>query len=170
MYKKLCMFMFFNLIVVLILKPMVCADGHKSPASQIRTSPRGDYVFEWQSATWDNFINMAWGDVTHGIKDPEASPVFNDYGLVTGEEYKVIDSTDPWCFDHLNSLEPAVADESGNVFPDEGADTGIVIGIKYLFKRFQFDRFRRSILSFIGNSNKTGTETPSAVAFYVDVP
>ncbi|UCF84827.1 MAG: hypothetical protein JSV50_04135 [Desulfobacteraceae bacterium] len=170
MYKKFYMFMFLNLIVVLILKPMVCADGRKNPTSQIRTSPRGNYVFEWEPVTWDNIMNGVWGDVTHGIKDPEASPVFDDYGLVPGEEHIVIDSTDPWSFDNLTSLEPAVADEFGNVSPDEGADPGIVIGIKYLFKRFQFDRFRRSILSFISNSNKTASGTPSEVAFYVDVP
>ena len=170
MYKKFYMFMFLNLIVVLILKPMVCADGGKSPTSQIRTSHKGNYAFEREPVTWDNIMNGAWGDVTPGLRDPKTSPVFDDYGLVPGEEYIVIDQTEPWSFSNFTAQEPVVADDFGNVSPDESADTGIVIGIKYFFKRFQFDRFQRSILSFISNSNKTASGTPSEVAFYVDVP
>ena len=172
MYKKFSMFMFLSLIVVSILKPMVFADGHKSPTSQIRSSHRGDSKLEREPVTWDNVINGAWGDVTPGLKDPKVNPIFSDYGFMSWEEYPFIDSTDLWRFDSLSSLNPDVDDEFGSFNHDdeEGMDTGIVIGIKYFFKRFQMDRFRRSILSFISNSNKTAPGEAPAVAFYIDVP
>lgn len=169
-YKKFCMFMFLNLIVVLILRPLLFADGRNSPNSQIHTSSRGDYVFEREPVTWDNIMDGVWGDVIPGLKDPEISPVFGDQGLVPWEEYIAIDYTDPWQFKCLISLEPAIDNEFGGDYPDEGADTGIVVGLKYLFKRFKFEHFRRSILSFIINSNKTASGTSAEVAFYVDVP
>ena len=171
MYKKFSMFMFLSLTVVSILKPMVFAEGHKSPTSQIRSSHKGDSKLEREPVTWDNVINGAWGDVTPGLKDPKINPIFDDYGFMSWEEYLFIDSNDLWRFDSLSSLKPDVDDEFGSVnLDDEGMDTGIVIGIKYFFKRFQMDRFRRSILSFISNSNKTAPGKAPAVAFYIDVP
>lgn len=172
MWKKFSMLMFLCLAVVSILKPMVFADGHKNPTSQIRSSHRGDSKLEREPVTWDNVINGAWGDVTTGLKDPKINPIFSNYDFMPREDYLFIDSTDLWLFDSLNSVKPDVGDEFGSVNLDdvEGMGTGIVIGIKYFFKRFQMDRFRRSILSFISNSNKTATGKAPAVAFYIDVP
>jgi hypothetical protein len=171
MYKKFGLFMFLSILVDLILITVVFADGQKSLTSQIRSSPRGDSKLEREPVTWDNVINGSWGDVTPGLKDPKVSPVFNDHGAVLGEEYIFIESNDLWQFDSLKSLEPDMGDEFGSVNLDaEGMEKGIVIGIKYFFKRFQIDRFRRSILSVISNSNKTAPGKAPAVAFYIDVP
>jgi hypothetical protein len=151
---------------------MVFADGHKNPTSQFQSSHNSDSKLEREPVTWDNVINGAWGDVTPGQKIQKIDPIFGDYGFTPWEHYLFIESTDLWRFDSLNSPKPDVGDEFGSVnFDDvESIDTGIVIGIKYFFKRFQMDRFRRSILSFISNSNKTPPGKAPAVAFYIDVP
>ena len=171
MYKKLSIVMFLSLLVVLNLKPMVFADGHKSPTSQIRSSSGADHIIEREPVTWDTVINGPWGDVTPGPKDPKVNPIFGDYGFMPREEYLFIESPDLWRFDSHNSIEPDVCDEFGSFnLDDEGVDTGIVIGIKYFFKRFQMDRFQRSILSFISNSNKPDPGSAPAVALYIDIP
>jgi hypothetical protein len=63
------------------------------------------------------------------------------------------------------------------IYPDSSAtdevgilDPSIVFGLKYSFKTFQLDQFRKSFLSFLSNGNGTGTGREKAMGLYVEIP
>jgi hypothetical protein len=69
-----------------------------------------------------------------------------------------------WTHDRTIYSESSARDEVGIL------DSTIVFGLKYSFKTFQLGQFRKSILSFMGNGNGTGTARERAMEFYVEIP
>jgi len=145
MYKKLAVFTFLSFMGVVFLELAVFAEGPKSPASQMCMASMSDiYLFEGESATWNVVMD--------------------------GEDNTLFHSPDPWRVDGITGLESADADEFGDFNSDGGMDICVVVGLKYFFKSFQLNRLKKSFLSFISNSPKTGKEPEPSLAFYFDLP
>lgn len=145
MYKKLAVFTFLSFMGVAFLELAVFAEGPEIPASQICMASMSDiYRFEGESVTWNVGI------------DREDNTLFH--------------SPDSWRFDGITGLESVNADEFGEFNSDGSMDICVVVGLKYFFKSFQLNRLKKSFLSFIGNSHKTGQEPDPSLAFYFDLP
>ena len=145
MYKKLAVFTFLSLMGVVFLELAVFAEDPESPASQMCMASMSDiYLFEGESVTWNVVMN--------------------------GVDNTLFHSPDPWRVDGITGLESADADEFGDFNSDGSMDICVVVGLKYFFKSFQLNRLKKSFLSFIGNSHKTGQEPEPSLAFYFDLP
>ena len=145
MYKKLAVFTFLSLMGVAFLELAVFAEGPEIPANQMCMASMSDiYRFEGEF-------------VTRSV-------------VMDGEDNTLFHSPDPWRFDGITGLESVDADEFGDFNSDGSMDICVVVGLKYFFKSFQLNRLKRSFLSFIGNSHKTGQEPEPSLAFYFDLP
>ena len=145
MYKKLAIFTFLSLMGVFFLELAVFAEGPESPASQMCMASMSDiYLFEGES------------DTRNVVMDGVDNTFFH--------------SPDPWRFDGITGLESDDADEFGDFNSDGSIDICVVVGLKYFFKSFQLNHLKKSFLSFIGNSHKTGQEPEPSLAFYFDLP
>ncbi len=145
MYKKLAVFTFLSLMGVFFLEPAVFAEGPGIPASQMCMASMSDiYRFEGGSVT---------GDV---VMDGGGNTLFR--------------SPDPWRLGGITGLESDDADKFGDFNSDGSMDICVVVGLKYFFKSFQLNRLKKSFLSFIGNSHKTGRKPEASLAFYFDLP
>ena len=145
MYKKLAVFTFLSLMRVVFLELAVFAEGPEIPASQMCMASMSDiYRFEGES-------------VTRNV-------------VMDGVDNMVFHSPDFWRADGMTGLESVDADEFGDYNSDGSMGICVVVGLKYFFKSFQLDRLKKSFLSFIGNSHKTGQEPGPSLAFYFDLP
>ena len=145
MYKKLAVFTFLSFMGVIFLELAVFAEGPEIPAGQICMVSMSDiYRFEGESVTRDVVMN--------------------------GEDNMLFHSPDPWRVDGITGLESVDADEFGDFNSDGSMDICVVVGLKYFFKSFKLNRLKKSFLSFIGNSHKTGQEPEPSLAFYFDLP
>jgi hypothetical protein len=145
MCKKLAVFIFLSLMGVIFLELAVFAEGPEIPASQMCMASMSDiYRFEDESVTRDVVMDEVDNTFFH--------------------------SPDPWRFDGITGLDSVDADEFGEFNSDGSMDICVVVGLKYFFKSFQLNRLKKSFLSFIGNSHKTGQEPEPSLAFYFDLP
>ena len=145
MYKKLAVFTFLSLMGVVFMGLAVFAEGPKSPASQMCMASISDiYLFEGESVTWNV------------VMDGVDNTLFHSY--------------DPWRVDGITGLESADADEFDDFNSDDSMDICVVVGLKFFFKSFQLNRLKKSFLSFISNSKKTGQQPEPSLAFYLDLP
>ena len=123
MYKKLAVFTFLSLMGVVFLELAVFAEGPKSPASQMCMASIGDiYLFEGESVAWDVIMG--------------------------GEDNTLFYSPDPWRADAITGLGSANADEFGDFNSDGSMGICVVVGLKFFFKSFQFNRLKKSFFSF----------------------
>jgi len=145
MYKKLAEFTFLSLMGVIFLELAVFAEGPEIAGSQICMASMSDiYRFEGES-------------VTRNV-------------VMDGVDNTFFYSSDPWRVGGITGLESVDADEFGDFNSDGSMDICVVVGLKYFFKNFQFDRLKKSFFSFIGNPHKTGQEPEPSLAFYFDLP
>lgn len=145
MYKKLAVFTFLSFMGVVFLELAVFAESPEIPASQMCMASLSDiYRFEGESVTRDVVMD--------------------------GEDNMLFHSSEHWRVDGITGLESVDADEFGDFNSDDSMDICVVVGLKYLFKNFQLNRLKKSFLSFIGNSHKTGQEPEPSLAFYFDLP
>jgi hypothetical protein len=145
MYKKLAVFTFLSFMGVAFLELSVFAEGPASPPRQMCLASISDiYLFGGESATWNIVMD--------------------------GEDNTFFHSPDPWRVDGITGLESADADEFGDFNGDGSMAICVVVGLKYFFKSFQLNRLKKSFLSFIDNSHKTGQEPEPSLAFYLDLP
>jgi hypothetical protein len=145
MYKKLAVFTFLSFMGVVFLELAVFAESPEIPASQMCMASMTDiYRFEGESVTWNVVMD--------------------------GEDNTIFHSPDPWRIDGITGLESVDADEFSDFNSDGSMDICVVVGLKYFFKSFQLDRLKKSFLSFISNSHKTGQEPEPSLAFYFDLP
>jgi hypothetical protein len=145
MHKKLAIFTFLSLMGVVFLELAVFAEGPEIPANQMCMASMSDiYRFEGES-------------VTRNV-------------VMDGVDNTLFHSPDFWRADGMTGLESVDADEFGDYNSDGSMGICVVVGLKYFFKSFQLDRLKKSFLSFIGNSHKTGQEPGPSLAFYFDLP
>ena len=145
MYKKLAVFIFLSLMGVIFLELAVFAEGPEIPASRMCMASMSDiYRFEGESVTRDVVMD--------------------------GEDDMLFHSSDYWRVDGITGLESDDACEFGNFNSDGSMDICVVVGLKYFFKSFQLNRLKKSFLSFIGSTHKTGQEPEPSLAFYFDLP
>ncbi len=145
MYKKLAVFTFLSFMGVVFLELAVFAESPEIPANQMCMASMSDiYRFEGEF-------------VTRSV-------------VMDGEDNTLFHSPDPWRFDGITGLESVDADEFGDFNSDGSMDICVVVGLKYFFKSFQLNRLKKSFLSFIGNSHKTGQEPEPSLAFYFNLP
>jgi hypothetical protein len=130
---------------VVFLELAVFAEGPKSPASQMCMAYISDiYLVEGGSVTWNVVMD--------------------------GENNTLFHSPDSWRADGITGLEPADAHEFGDFNSDGSMDICVVVGLKFFFKSFQLNRLKKSFLSFISHSHKTGQDPEPSLAFYFDLP
>ena len=145
MYKKLAIFTFLSLMGVFFLELAVFAEDPEIPASQMRMASISDICrFEGESGTRNVIMD--------------------------GVDNTFFHSPDPWRVGGITGLESDDADEFGDFNSDGSIHICVVVGLKYFFKSFQLNRLKKSFLSFIGNSHKTGQEPEPSLAFYFDLP
>ena len=172
MWKTFSGFTFLGIIGLCLLQPEVFAEDPKNPSKQTAINYVGDLcLFAREPACWDAVINVPWGEMKTFSQDPKISSFSCNYRFMPGDDaYTYINLSDPYGFDNMTAMAPIMVDEFEDLNDEGDMDTGIVVGVKYFFKCFQFDRFKSSILSFFRRSKKTDDGTPPAVAFYFDVP
>jgi len=145
MHKKLAVFTFLSFMGGVFLELSVFAEGPEIPASRMCIASLSDiYRFEGESVTRDVVMD--------------------------GVDNTFFHSSDPWRVGGITGLESVDTDEFGGFNSDGGTDICVVVGLKYFFKSFQLNRLKKSFLSFMGNSHKTGQEPKPSLAFYFDLP
>ena len=145
MVKKLAVFTFLSFMGGVFPGLHVFAEGPESPMSQMCLASISDMSrFDGNSVPWNDVIN--------------------------GEENARFYSPDPWPADAIAGLPSDDADKFDDFNSDDGLDISVVVGLKYFFKSFQLNRLKKSFLSSISNSHKTGQEPERSLEFFFDLP
>ena len=169
MRKKLCALMCLGMVMAPLGGPSAFAEGLDGVSGQVSESEKKDpALLEKDQAPWDTVVSGKWGDLA-------SAPEFATVKSISESDESWKDDANLYLADSFleNSLtyaESAVADEFVHEPATSHIEPGIIVGLKYTFKRFKLHRFKKAVFSFFGNINKSSSERTPSVAFYFDVP
>jgi len=166
MRKKLCALICLGMVMAALGGPSAFAEGVDGVSSEISESEKKDpALLEKDPAPWDTVLSGTWGDLT-------SAPEFAAVKSISESNEPWKDDTNLYLADPFLENNPtyAVADEFGDELATSHIEPGIIVGLKYTFKRFKLHRFKKAVFSFFGNINKSSSERTRSVAFYFDVP
>lgn len=164
MCKKSIMLAFLTAVITFVIGPMTFAEEIKIPLSHIHGSPNKNLnLLEKDPATWDRVVDGAWGQIMTKPEDPKDRFPFNGHNLFSWHSESCPDLS-------LIFIESASTDEFQDVHVEGDIEPGIIIGLKYTFKRFQLQCLHRSIVSFFRNTPKNERHSGQALALYFEVP
>ena len=163
MCRKSIMLTFLIMVITFIIGPMTFAEELKIPMSNVCKSPNENLnLLEQGSVTWDRVMDGAWGQIMTTPGDPKDRSPFNGHNLLSWHSESCADF-------NLISIESTVADEFQDAHVEGNIEPGIIVGLKYTFKRFQLHCLHRSIISFFSNTPKE-RHSGQSLALYFDVP
>jgi hypothetical protein len=163
MFRKSIMLTFLTMVITFVIEPMTFAEELKIPISHACKSPNNNLnLLEKHPATWDRFMDGAWSQIMTTAEDPNDRSPSNGHNLLSWHSESCLDFS-------LISIESAVTDEFQDVYVEGDIEPGIIVGLKYTFKRFQLHCLHRSIISFFSNTPKE-RHTGQSLALYFEVP
>ena len=163
MRRKPIMITFLTMIIIFIIGPMAFAEGPKIPIFHISKSPNENLVLEKDPVTWESALDAAWWQQTIPSVGPKVKTQFNVHDLLSCHSDSCPGSS-------LISIESASTDELKTVDVERDIEPGIIVGLKFTFKRFRLHCLHRSIISFFSNTPKNERHNGQSLAFYFEVP
>jgi hypothetical protein len=169
MHREVGWAAFFSIILILVFESMVFAEGAEYTTAQIhKLSDYNSYQFEKVPATWDTVIEDAWGHMTPLSENLKNNPSTNNPYRV--KENVLAHSTDLELENILSCPDTDAVYGFESVQNTEDLEPGIVVGLKYTFKRFNFHRFHKSIRAFFSHPKRPVPDRPPSVALYFEIP
>lgn len=169
MHREVSRAAFFSIMLILIFESMVLAEGVKYTATQIhKPSDYNSYLFEKDPATWDTVIDDTWGHMTPQSENPKNNALTNNQDRVKGNA--LVHSTDLGLENILSCPDTDAVYGLESIQNTEDLEPGIIVGLKYTFKRFKFHRFHKSIRSFFSHPKRAAPDKPPSVALYFEIP
>ena len=164
MCRKSIILTFLTMIITFVIVPMAFAEEQKIHISHVCKSPNENLnLLEKDPATWDKVMDGAWGQIMTTPEDPKDRSPFNGHNLLPWHSESCPDFS-------LISIESAVTDEFQDAHVEGDIEPGIIVGLKYTFKRFQLHCLHRSIISFFSNTPKNERHSGQSLALYFEVP
>ena len=163
MRRKSIIITFLTMIITFVIGPMAFAEGPKIPIFHISNSPNENLILEKDPATWDSVMDAAWWQQTIPSVDPRARSQFNIHDLLSCHFDSCPGSS-------LISIESASTDELQTVNVERDIEPGIIVGLKFTFKRFRLHYLHRSVISFFSDTPKNERHSGQSLAFYFEVP
>ena len=160
MRKKLCALICLGMVMAALSGPSSFAEGPNGVSSEISKSEKKD------PAPWDTILSGEWGNLNSEFAAVKSISVSDESWKDDTNLYLA----DPFLKNNPTYVESAMADEFGDEPATGDIEPGIIVGLKYTFKRFKLHRFGKAVFSFFGNINKSSSERTRSVAFYFDVP
>ena len=155
---------FLTMIIAFIISPMAFAEGPKIPILHICKSQNVNLnLLEKDPAAWDKAIDAAWWKITTAPVDPKDSSHSNVHSLLSCHSDSCPDPS-------LISNESTGIDRFQGVHVEGNIEPGIIVGLKFTFKRFQLHCLHKSLISFFINTPKNERHSVQSLAFYFEVP
>lgn len=170
MYHRLRMLGLLCTIGLMVLRSSAFAgelDG--APENMGRSCQKNFCFVQRELVSWGVVANGPSGETASQPGVSMSSSNLNGHDVLSGE-YGTAPLSNAWTHNWSSHLESAVTNEVGGVDSEGSVDPSIVFGLKYSFKRFQLNRFRKSILSFMSDANNANPGRGKAVELYVDIP
>lgn len=158
------MLTFLTMVITFVIGPMTFAEEIKIPISHVCKSPNKNLnLLEKDPATWDRVMDGAWGQIMTKPEDPKDRFPSNGHNLFSWHSESCPNFS-------LISIESAVTDEFQDAHAEGDIEPGIIVGLKFTFKRFQLHSLHRSIISLFSNTPKTERHSGQSLALYFEVP